>query len=581
MVAVSPSVPSVAGTPFARFLWAVAPPLVYLAILEVVLRVAGMSVPRYPQLFRSPDYWVPIRDEGNGGGYVRPSSLRLAHAVTFEPTPLFLREKPPRGLRVFCLGGSATQGRRTYVGGYADWLECRLQSMLPDRRVEVVNAGNAGWSAEEQRLLLQECLRHSPDVLVWMPGDTVCMPRNIAPVRAEIDSPALTRLRRWILELRLAALLRRILPDSQEEAAAAALGSRDRPISPAERELLERRFREAVAGGIEDAKSAPVALVLCTPPRNLRDRPPSSSRFSSKSLYDPEIGKAWEDHYRRGCEFLAEGRYPESLAALQSAELIDDAPAKLHFTLGRVLEKLSRLDAAREAWLEAVEREPNPARPPSWTLMTIRDLAASREVPLADVERAFHEWSPAKLAGSELLRDGVHPNREGNEQIAGLLLDVFERELGIPLQRGSDSHGLTGERLALNARQESIEASRAACLEALEEALGEREPGAAWHRAHEGGEKVLQAMPDDMEVVAAMGLLEAMGGDRQAARRHLERVLRSGRVLASLASPRARREFRRALETAGVDVEKHKAAVTVGEPLPLDEASAGRPGPER
>lgn len=96
-----------------------------------------------------------------------PELLRLDNA------PLrFAAAKEPGTLRVFCLGGSTTQGWPFQdVASYPRLLGLMLRDALPGRRVEVLNAGlNGSDSTADLRLLRRELARFQPDLLLLHAG---------------------------------------------------------------------------------------------------------------------------------------------------------------------------------------------------------------------------------------------------------------------------------------------------------------------------------------------------------------------------------------------------------------------------
>ncbi|HKD99908.1 MAG TPA: hypothetical protein VKE69_02765, partial [Planctomycetota bacterium] len=85
----------------ARMALALLAPLAFLGLVEAVLAVAGVDALRYPQGLDR--YWV-LNTELRPPGYQRfqPRSRKQFP----EAVPIFLRDKPANGFRVFVLGES-------------------------------------------------------------------------------------------------------------------------------------------------------------------------------------------------------------------------------------------------------------------------------------------------------------------------------------------------------------------------------------------------------------------------------------------------------------------------------------------
>jgi lysophospholipase L1-like esterase len=549
-----------------RLLGTLLPPLALLALVEAALRTAGVEVPRYTGLRNQAHYWVPVEVPGKPPGFVR--AFPRPYAFRPEPVPLFVRDKPENGYRVFALGDSLAFGWPYEIGGFTDWLQARLGTMLPGRAVEVVNAGNPGWHSAETRTLMRECLEQKADLLVWMAGDSEHVPENTSRLRDEIRGSWLGPLRERILQLRVICLLARVAPSfASQRVFMSERGSRDElPCFGEEIELVKQRYRENVAGIVADARAAGVAIVLCTLPRNLRT-PPDTSFHSEAVRNDPEARARFERLYQSALDDLEAGRLEDAVARLLEAGRIDASPAKLHFALGRAYEKLARVEPARAAFLEAIERDGCPNRPQEWIEQAIRRTAAEQKVPLVDLERIFHEAGAMGMAGPELLMDNVHPNLAGHQRIAEELLKAFDRELGVPLDWSRDAPlkryqielGLPRYEAMLAARRQAIEGMK----DAVERTLGTH----AWRRAREDAERVLREMPKDYENVGALGVLEAVSGDLARGKALIEQAMHNDAyvnvsfyVHAKLSS-----SWERVFLRAGIDMDAVEARFTPNE----------------
>lgn len=555
-----------------RALFLLAPPLALLAAAEVGMRAAGVRVPRYAGLARGCDYWVPVSAPGKPDGYVRafPRSYRF-HP---EPIPLFLREKPAAGFRVFAIGESSVFGWPYDVGGFTDWMRARLRGMLPGRVVEVVNGGNPGWPAFDTRTLLRESLEHRPDLVLWMAGDSEFVPQNIQRLREEVTSPAAARLRRELYESRVLRLLSALSPTlGDPRLFLDETSARDEvPCYGPELDLLKRRYREILAGAVADARAAGVPILLCTLPRNAREKPPLGSFFSEALREDRTLHDRWDRLYADGLDRLDARRPDEALARFEEARALDADPAKLHFAMGRAHEAAGRPAEARAAFLRAVELDACPMRAPQWIDDAIRAVAAESGTPVVDLRAAFDRAGKDGLAGYEWLIDNVHPNLEGHEKIADELLLAMERELRVPLERSRDpSRARVRAEIGLD-RYDAYLQARSACTGSLEAALLSGAPDDRWRRARAAGETALASVAEDWEVVGSLGLLESIGGDAASARARIERAMHSDAFVRTsfLARRAVAPHWRRAFDAARVDVAAIEASLSEVERLVVD-----------
>ena len=113
---------------------------------------------RYGQaLVRSYDYY--------GWAHTNPQGFRGVHPVTTE--------KPSGTIRIIAVGGSTTFDTQVSADSAA-WparLERLLNELLPGRRVEVINAGVAGYDMEHDLIRLEtELYAYHPDLIILYQG---------------------------------------------------------------------------------------------------------------------------------------------------------------------------------------------------------------------------------------------------------------------------------------------------------------------------------------------------------------------------------------------------------------------------
>jgi lysophospholipase L1-like esterase len=554
-----------------KLLLALLAPALFLGAAEAVLALAGVAVPRYDGLGDPGRYWLPRAAAGEPAGYDR--AFPRSYKQFPEKQPLFLAEKPANGWRVFVLGESSVKGLPYETGCFSDWLRLRCAAMLPDRTVEVVNAGNAGWHATDIRLLLQESLAHQPDLLVWMVGHNEFVPHNVLDLRAELLHPVRHALGRSAGALRITHWLSSFVTRLERTRPVTfdRRHSDEEPCYGPELPLLRERFREATAGAVADARAAGVPIVLCTLPRNIRQWPPANSFFSPALRADPALRAQWDEAYGRGLAALEAGDTGAALAALDEARRIDAAPAKLHFALGRALAAANQPEQAREAWLRSLAQDGGPMRAQDWAEQAIRDVAADSLAPLVDLQALFDDRAPLKLMGKELISDNCHPNLAGHELIATALLGVLERELHVPFDRSRDVGPVKG-RAALGISEHQVHLARQAeSLNLVKLALQAGAVGEAWSQAHAECLDVLSVDPRAWEVVGGLGLLEGMAGHADKARGLIEKAMAGDLYVKSsyVFFWKTEEPYRKVFAAANLDMSLVEASLTPDQRLQL------------
>ncbi|HVA65866.1 MAG TPA: GDSL-type esterase/lipase family protein [Elusimicrobiota bacterium] len=84
----------------------------------------------------------------------------------------FLAAKAPGAYRIFCIGQSTTEGYPFYPrAGYPEWLGHLLKDVLPNRRVQVINAGVSGSDSTRDLAIVKEVLKYHPDLFVLYEGN--------------------------------------------------------------------------------------------------------------------------------------------------------------------------------------------------------------------------------------------------------------------------------------------------------------------------------------------------------------------------------------------------------------------------
>jgi tetratricopeptide (TPR) repeat protein len=566
---------------------AIGSPLVFLGLIEGGLAIAGVNVVRYAGMGDNGAYWVPWPPEDAADATADAPSGPPGFQRVFprvyrqfpEQLPLFLRDKPANGWRLFVLGESTVKGLPYEVGCFTDWVRLRATEMLPDRTVEVINAGNAGWHASDIRPLLQECLEYEPDALVWMVGNNEFVPDNVLGLRDELLHPVRHSLRSCVAHLRTARWLRDRLPSLRSPRIETfdRMQSEELPVYGPELPLLQQRFAELTAAAIADARSAGVPIVLCTMPRNLRDWAPSSSYFSDATRADPALRARWDEAYLAGLAALEPGREggpdpARALAELERAAAIDDAPAKLHYALGRAHEALGEADAARAGYRAALEHEAGPSRAQDWVEAAIREVGARAGVPVVDVQARFDAASPLGVAGKELLWDGLHPNLAGHEIIATMILDALERELRVPFDRRRDVAPSDGRKRLGITEQQAWVGRAGEALNLVKLALQAGVVNETWMQARDGCREVLLHDPGDFEVLGGLGLLEAMAGRAETARPMIARAMeQNGYVkLSYIFFWKTEPPYQKALAAAGLDMEAAEASLNADQRKQLE-----------
>lgn len=348
----------------------------------------------------------------------------------------FSAQKGDREFRIFALGGSTVQGRPFSIEtSFTTWLELALGAADESRTWEVVNCGGISYASYRLVPILEECLRHQPDLILLCTGHNEFLEdRTYEPVKRL--PAALQRPLEFLAQRRLTVLARELLPRDS----AAGTPRNERPVLADDADAMlnyrhglelyhhDDAWRAGVAAHFEYnlrrmialCREAGVPLILIHEPSNLSDQPPF------KSENGPGLS---EEGRRRFGALLADAQplyrtdVQGAIARLNEALAIDDRHAATWYELGKCYETLGDFAAARAALIRARDEDVCPLRLPSNMEQALRDIAAEAGVPLIDSHVLLESRTPSGILGSLWLVDHIHPSFEGHQLIAEALVD--------------------------------------------------------------------------------------------------------------------------------------------------------------
>ena len=363
-----------------------------------------------------------------------------ARQTHFRPAS-FAAEKPGNGFRIFCLGGSTVQGRPFAVEtSFTTWLEIALRSADPSRQWEVVNCGGVSYASYRLVPILEEVLRHDPDLIIIYTGHNEFLEaRNFEHIeqRGPVVNEALralshvrtfTLLREGYLQLRGRSSSdppesRPILPTEVEALLDYRGGLRDYHHDEAWRSGVVAQFRFNLRRMIDLAQDAGVDVVLVNPVSNFADSPPF------KSEHDPTLSQQQQERWA-ACTVDAR-RYlrgkdrdlRKAIKLFDQACQIDPMHATGFYNLAKCYEAAGQFDQAREAYLQAKEVDVCPLRILQPMNDIVLEIAEDTGTPLVDAQRLFEGLSEGGIVGRRWLVDHVHPSIEGHQRLADALAE--------------------------------------------------------------------------------------------------------------------------------------------------------------
>jgi len=360
-----------------------------LLALELALRGIGLGG-REPLFIEAPD--LPGRLVASPDVMRRylPGTAKLADKI--EPI-LFWKEKPKGGYRIVVQGGSTAAGfPYGRWGGLAGMLGDRLETVFPDREVEVITTAMAAVNSYTLVDLADEIIEIRPDAVLVYAGHNEYL--GILGPGSALDastSPLQARVQLQLNRLGLYQGMQRLLfaavsmgADARSLFAQAAEGARI-PFDSEAYWAGSRQFETNLAELLEKYRRAGIPVYVGTLVSNEKDLPPFASGAGGDSA------DSWFARGRR--EFAAE-----------------------------------RFEAARDAFRTAKDRDEMRFRAPEIFDEKIRALARRHGATLVDVRRHFIAASPHGIVGSELMLEHVHPNADGYFLLAEAFYEALKQD---------------------------------------------------------------------------------------------------------------------------------------------------------
>jgi tetratricopeptide (TPR) repeat protein len=359
---------------------------------------------------------------------------RRTRAHWLPPRQGFAAEKPAGGLRIFSLGGSAALGwPHSDAGSYARLLARKLETLYPDRAIEVVNAAGNTYASYRVKVVFDEIIEYEPDlVLIWSGNNeffedvvygTVLPPgplRHSALARILHVATGRARSAKPVIDIE-----GYVEADHTVSRIGHAFGEVSQlREDPEQLERVTAHYRANLLAMVRSARARGVAVALIDVPVNLKDWWPNVS-VHRRDLA-PTEREAFTAALRRGVEALEAGDAGSAAESFAAAARIDPGWAEIHFWHGRALQRLGRRDAAERAYRRALAEDAHPFRDLPRFAAIRRELAREYGLPLVDAPGVLAAAAGDGIPGLDVLVDYVHPTIESNERIAQQVLHALD-----------------------------------------------------------------------------------------------------------------------------------------------------------
>jgi tetratricopeptide (TPR) repeat protein len=341
---------------------------------------------------------------------------------------------------VFCLGGSTVRGRPyTNDTAFPDWLQIELSERDPQHNYEVVNCGGLSYASYRLVHILDEVLQYSPDLIVLATGHNEFLEdRTYQSVKTR--SPARAWVENRLYSLRTVQEASRLWHDTNDSSGEG--DDSDRSILPDKvsprlddasgyasyhrddvwREGVIRHYEQSVREMIAKCRQAKIPVVLVSLGSNLRDCPPFKSEHKPELSLEQE--RDWQAEFDRA---TAAAKDPgTALMHYYNAEAIDAKHALLLYRIARTLDRLGKLQEAKEYYIRAKDNDICPLRMLEEMYDVLHAIATETDTPILNAGQLFEQQSSAGIPGYRWYMDHVHPTIGAHQQIARETVNVLQ-----------------------------------------------------------------------------------------------------------------------------------------------------------
>lgn len=420
-----------------RFCLVVAFPLLFLLVVEFILRVAGYGYPTDFVLTSADGRYYRDNQSFTWQFYSRNSNLR--------PHPFRIsREKSEDEFRIVVLGESAAVGTPEPGFGFAKMLERMLTLSFPELKVDVITAATRGINSNILRHVAQDCLALSPDLFLVYMGNNEAV-GLYAPTSSE-DPGLSDSARQWMEGFRASRLGQLMWeqlklakqPDYNEQQDMDFFRQRRLHSEGEGIRQVAARFKANLMAIVESSRAHNVPVMISSVGVNLKDFPPLGSLSSDLSKAEPS--QEFKDALGQGERWQKRNQSGKAIAAYNQALDLEKGYAEVWFRLGQCHLALKEHEQALGCFQKAADLDALPFRATS-TLnglsAEVAETARSENVLFVDVATELNSRAAdsAGVAGREFFYDHVHFNFDGDYQVSSILcpevVRLIEAKAGI------------------------------------------------------------------------------------------------------------------------------------------------------
>lgn len=374
--------------------------------------------------------------------------IQQEHLKLFAPAH-FPANKKVNTSRVFCLGGSTTQGEPYKPPtAFPTWLQLNLELVEPNKNWEIINCGGLSYASYRMLPILIEILQYQPDLVILECGHNEFLEeRELSGwQQSPVVNRGATRIAQSSRLIQFAADgFRRVF---QVESTTTKRTRLEREVDALldDQGGLEKYRRDELninsvvtsmrwnlVAMVRACQKSGVPVALLVPTSNVRDCPPFKVELGQQT--DVASKKQIEALWARATSH-AENPDPEVLSGNVSYEsglreklekilAIDPGHAAALYWLGKLELANGQTELARRHLVSARDNDVCPLRAITSVQQAIREIATQEQTWCLDIDSMFASVSEHGLVGDRWLIDHVHPRIEGHQMLGEQLADLL------------------------------------------------------------------------------------------------------------------------------------------------------------
>lgn len=404
-------------------------------------------------------FFVVLLFLGEGAGYLlagTPGRLERIHAILEQDARLFWKQKPNLDvmfegarvktnqlglrngpikdktgqIRIICLGASPTFGWGVEQNEvYAKQLEQLLQKSFTGKNIEVINAGQIGYSSfQGQRFFKEKILSLSPDIItvayVINDVDKYRFYRSDSKTDKDLGpkNATLVAIENFLDKSKFFAGYKKLILRAQS-LPLKYFGQQGAGEYVDHRRVSAQDYHDNLKDIIKTAKANGIEVVLLKLPVNLPAAQQVSIDFRKEA--DEKIDTAITQGHEK--------KFQEALAGLKEALMLNPNSARAYYYLGQFSLMTNQATQAEEYFKKTVLMELYECQGLAAKYNSImQDIAREERLVLVDIVREFADYS---RQNKEYLfldpdHDTIHPNKLGHALIGrALFRTLIENKL--------------------------------------------------------------------------------------------------------------------------------------------------------